>query len=222
MISSDAKKESEGPIFFEPHGDGLEGEGANLKASGASGSGSLRSSSGPTTRAGSSRTKEAEDGDEGVIIAGGGLGIRSVAWQPSGQASHHATGLLAVGGYDEQVHLLTPFADASPDAGDWGMLRPSLDLAKRNFSSTGHFKSSACSFREPTGWIEQTGGRGIVGFLQGSLPVAPPALKADWDKQNPKVGICWMEWDPSGRLLAVRNGESSKRGLKTNSRKETY
>lgn len=112
-----------------------------------------------------------------------------------------------------QVHILSPTAEHD----DWGVL-VTLDLSRRTFHSSvsrpAPHKSKtgfqARVYREPRGWIERSGRRGIVEFdfddrEHGGFPVTVPALKPDWDKANPKAGICWLDWDPAGVYLAVRN-----------------
>lgn len=57
-------------------------------------------------------TKKKKDEDE-LTVAGGGLGIRSVSWNPSGS-------LLAVGGYDDKVSQEQRASTSS--LGDWHFL----------------------------------------------------------------------------------------------------
>ncbi|CAO1636849.1 unnamed protein product [Parajaminaea phylloscopi] len=166
------------------------------------------------TSAKSRTTGAPHDASGPHTIAGGGLGIRVISWQPEGNA---VLGLLAVGGYDGKVHLLGPAVDGS---GEWGSLGTPLDLARKTFNSPladtrrqlKEPRLCAQVHREPKGWLELTGRRGIVPFVvdedpdvHGGFPVSVPSLRPDWDKASPKSGIHWMEWDPSGQFLAIRN-----------------
>lgn len=148
----------------------------------------------------------------------GGLGIRTVSWQPRREAG---VSLLAIGGYDEKIHLLGPYAD-DPEAGEWSTVGPPLDLSRRTFTSPLRVRKQqnaswdsqfrAQVWREPKGWIRLTGSRGIVSFLtdddpegNGGFPISIASLRPDWEKPSPSTGISWIEWDPSGRFLAARH-----------------
>lgn len=106
-ISSDATLDSAETAFFPPHAEQIDG-GREPTAMGSRGP-SLRSSTGSGSFRGQNRTASStqmKDGDEEAsqaFVAGGGLGIRTVAWQPLHKRS--GVGLLAVGGYDEKVSV---------------------------------------------------------------------------------------------------------------------
>ena len=142
-------------------------------------------------------------------VAGGGLGIRCCQWQPVHRDAPIGVGLLAIGGYDERVWLLSPFTD-HPMAQGWGLLstgndsstRSSLDLSKKTIS----IGPATTVFRQ-----QLNDGGDVSCFdavrTSSTSSVAIPALRPDWEKIHPKVGISFLEWDPSGERLAVRNGE---------------
>lgn len=113
-------------------------------------------------------------------VAGGGLGIRKVAWHPSSQ-------FIAIGGYDEAVRILA--------SGDWTEAY-TLDLSERTVQSN--------VWSEPRHWFEATEGCGIVALEQ---IVGPVELRAAAGERNdiPQAGICELAWNNSGSFLAVIN-----------------
>lgn len=143
-------------------------------------------------------------------VAGGGLGIRCCQWQPVRRDAPIGVGLLAIGGYDEQVWFLSPFTD-HPMAQGWGLLgsggdtptRSSLDLSKKTISvgpATTVFRQQAKSNDDDVSHFDA-----VTSMSASSIAI--PAMRPDWEKVNPKVGISYLQWDPSGEWLAVRNGE---------------
>lgn len=118
-------------------------------------------------------------------VAGGGLGVRHVAWHPS-------SAFLAIGGYDERVRILA--------SEDWSEVY-TLDV--RRVALAAH-RPDVSVWREPRRWFEATQGQGIVPFERDVLPIEAPAARQD--ESNPtKCGVCWMEWNWDGTVLAVRN-----------------
>lgn len=116
-------------------------------------------------------------------VAGGGLGVRRLAWHPSGE-------FLAVGGYDEHVRIL--------NQQDWTEVY-TLDVRRTTLATP---QASAVLWRESRRWFEATQGQGIVPLEKQSFPVDPPSFRHD----NPlKHGVCWLEWNRDGSFLAVRN-----------------
>lgn len=66
-------------------------------------------------------------------------------------------------------------------------------------------------WREPNlSWIDATGKRSIVSMESStkSLPATIPTLRVDMASAQPKCGICLMQWNKAGTLLASRNGQS--------------
>lgn len=116
-------------------------------------------------------------------IAGGGLGVRQVAWHPS-------SAFLAIGGYDGHVRILA--------SEDWSEVY-TLDVRRTTLAK---HTSTAVVWHEPRRWFEATEGQGIVALEQSRLPTEAPFLRAD----DPlKHGVCWLEWNYDGSVLAVRN-----------------
>ncbi|TFK56980.1 WD repeat-containing protein 8 [Heliocybe sulcata] len=110
-----------------------------------------------------------------------GLGIRSLAWYPSGM-------FLASGGYDEKIYIL--------DSLSW-LPVVSLDIQRR-------IPTGTAIWREPTGWFEATQGRGFLSFerMQGSQPM--PVTRPDLTKAHPKNGVMQLQWNRSGTYLMAR------------------
>ncbi|KZT30673.1 WD repeat-containing protein 8 [Neolentinus lepideus HHB14362 ss-1] len=110
-----------------------------------------------------------------------GLGIRSVAWHPSGM-------FLAFGGWDEKIHIL--------DSLSWSPVVV-LELQRRVSAGT-------AIWREPTGWFEATQGRGFLSFerMQGSQSI--PVSRPDLTKAHPKNGVVQLQWNKSGTYLMAR------------------
>ncbi|KAF8647930.1 hypothetical protein AX16_006462 [Volvariella volvacea WC 439] len=110
-----------------------------------------------------------------------GFGIRNVAWHPGGA-------FIAVGGWDDKIHIL--------DNVSWSPVA-TLQLHTR-------IPSRVAVWREPQKWLESTEGRGFLSFerLQGSQVI--PFTKPDPTKANPKSGVIQLEWNTNGRLLLAR------------------
>ncbi|KAG6911528.1 hypothetical protein DXG01_011830 [Tephrocybe rancida] len=128
-----------------------------------------------------------------------GLGIRCVAWHPNGM-------FLAVGGWDDKIHIL--------DNLTWTPV-VTFELSSR-------IPNGITVWREPSKWLEATEGRGFLScktaifsdlYLLRSAkstderlrgPYTIPIVKADATKANPKCGAVQMEWNINGSLLCVR------------------
>ncbi|KAF8898871.1 WD repeat-containing protein 8 [Infundibulicybe gibba] len=110
-----------------------------------------------------------------------GFGIRSVAWHPSGL-------FLAVGGWDDKIHILS--------AVGWSEVA-TLELSSK-------IPATINVWREPSDWFESTGGRGFLSYekLQGSQTLN--VTRADQTKPAPKCGAVQIEWNISGNHLLVR------------------
>ncbi|KAL9934652.1 hypothetical protein V8E36_006427 [Tilletia maclaganii] len=130
--------------------------------------------------------KAKESVDE-IAVASGGLGVRCTVWHPSGQ-------MLAVGGYDEQIRILE-----SEFWGLWSTIDLSPHLISQGDSPQVH------AFREPSAWLTDVEGQGIVDYQPASLPLTPPSTRPDLSKPNPKLGVSWMEFNEDGTMLACRN-----------------
>lgn len=116
-------------------------------------------------------------------IAGGGLGVRTVAWHP-------LSTFLAVGGYDGRIRVLS--------SEDWS--EAFVLSTHRATLAAPHV--SAVVWREPRRWFEATQGQGIVSLERDELPIDPPTPRQD----DPlKSGVCWLEWNGDGSILAARN-----------------
>lgn len=178
-IDASALRDSRGPTFASP-------------TSGANSTSILPDD----TRTASTAGEEAAS-----AMAGGGLGIRCCQWQPVPPDAPSRVELLAIGGYDEHVYILTPFTD-HPMAQGWGLLTTSngsasLDLSRRNLSVS----PGTTVYRQPRSAPPDA----CFESSTASQTVPIPALRPDWDKTNPKVGISLLSWDPTGQWLAVRN-----------------
>lgn len=110
------------------------------------------------------------------------LGVRVVAWHPSSE-------FLAVGGYDDHVHVLS--------LSDWSLVF-SLDIsvtALRCMQSLPHV------WVEPYRWFEATGGQGIVPMEISTAVDVPTLLNTD----TLHTGTHWIAWNHDGSVLACRN-----------------
>lgn len=116
-------------------------------------------------------------------IAGGGLGVRTVAWHPMST-------FLAVGGYDARIRILS--------SDDWS----EVFVLSMHRAALAAQHASAVVWREPRRWFEATQGQGIVSLERDELPVDPPTPRQD---DSLKSGACWLEWNGEGSLLAARN-----------------
>ncbi len=108
---------------------------------------------------------------------------------------------LAVGAGDEKVRIL--------ESTEWEEVA-CLDLSSSSIRAS---KDTAAlpvygpliAWREPSSWLEETRGRGIVALEQASLPFSLSASKSDTSRPNTRAGIAWMAWSPEGNLLAAFN-----------------
>ncbi|KIM47892.1 hypothetical protein M413DRAFT_439574 [Hebeloma cylindrosporum] len=110
-----------------------------------------------------------------------GFGIRNVAWHPTGV-------FLALGGWDEKVHIL--------DSLGWS------DVA--TLQLTTRLSSSVVVWREPSKWVETTEGRGFLSYDRLQGPQILGTIRFDPTKANPKSGVAQIEWNLTGSLLMVR------------------
>ncbi|KIK96018.1 hypothetical protein PAXRUDRAFT_32676 [Paxillus rubicundulus Ve08.2h10] len=110
-----------------------------------------------------------------------GFGVRNVAWHPTGM-------FLAVGGWDDKIHIL--------DSLTWSTVS-TLELSSR-------IPSGVTLWREPTNWLESTQGRGFLSYERLQGPQTINLNKVDLTKPNPKSGAVQLEWNKTGTLLLVR------------------
>ncbi|THH10929.1 hypothetical protein EW145_g995 [Phellinidium pouzarii] len=110
-----------------------------------------------------------------------GLGIRCVAWHPSGS-------FIAVGGYDDKIHIL--------DGLSWSCV-VTLELASR-------IPTRVTVWREPSNWIEATLGRGYLSYERPQGTQSIIVNRADASKAYPKSGLVQLEWNANGSLLVAR------------------
>ncbi|KAF9462116.1 WD repeat-containing protein 8 [Collybia nuda] len=109
------------------------------------------------------------------------FGIRNVAWHPSGM-------FLAVGGWDDKVHIL--------DCLTW---RPAITL-----ELSAKIPLNVALWREPSRWLESTQGRGFLSYERLHGLQAITLNRADQTKPNPRSGVVQLEWNITGSLLLVR------------------
>ncbi|KAJ3816063.1 WD repeat-containing protein 8 [Lentinula aff. lateritia] len=109
------------------------------------------------------------------------LGIREVAWHPSGM-------FLAVAGWDDKVHII--------DSLSWSPVT--------TFELSSRISSEVAIWREPSKWLEATEGRGFLSYEKLRGPQTITLNKTDHTKANPKSGAIQLEWNQTGSLLLVR------------------
>lgn len=112
------------------------------------------------------------------------LGVRVVSWAPSGQ-------FIAVGSYDQKVRLLNnltwhPIAEFAHAAKIESDVFPDVVLYIEAEASETE------SIREDLEVVTKR-------------PFNVPCSKLDWDKANPKMGICAAKFSQDGRHLATLN-----------------
>ncbi|KAK0198238.1 WD repeat-containing protein 8 [Armillaria mellea] len=109
------------------------------------------------------------------------FGVRNVTWHPSGN-------FLAVGGWDDKVHIL--------DNLSWSSVR-TLELSSR-------IPAGVNVWREPADWLTATEGRGFLSYERLPSPYSITLNKPDHTKPNPKSGVIQIEWNLTGSLLLMR------------------
>lgn len=110
-----------------------------------------------------------------------GLGIRSVAWHPSGN-------YLAVAGWDDKIYILESLT--------WGPVAV-LELQSR-------IPAGVAVWREPAKWIESTQGRGFIQYERARSPSSLSITRPDLSKAYPKSGAVQLSFNASGTLLLAR------------------
>ncbi|KAF9244583.1 WD repeat-containing protein 8 [Melanogaster broomeanus] len=110
-----------------------------------------------------------------------GFGVRNVAWHPTGM-------FIAVGGWDDKIHIL--------DSLSWSAAS-TLELSSK-------IPSGVTLWREPTNWLESTQGRGFLSYERLQGPQTINLNRVDLTKPNPKSGTVQLEWNKTGSLLLVR------------------
>ncbi|KAF5385412.1 hypothetical protein D9757_005386 [Collybiopsis confluens] len=106
------------------------------------------------------------------------LGIREVAWHPSGM-------FLAILGFDDKVQIL--------DALSWSPVT--------TFEPASKTPSGVVIWREPSRWLETTEGRGFISYEKLRGPYTLALNKVDHTKPNLKPGVVQLEWNQIGTLL---------------------
>ncbi|KAI1789913.1 WD repeat-containing protein 8 [Ganoderma leucocontextum] len=135
-----------------------------------------------------------------------GFGIRFVSWHPSGL-------FLAVAGSDDRVHILETLT--------WNPIA-TLDLPTR-------IPNGVHIWREPSGWLEATHGRGFLSYERIQAPSALPTTAsqvrtrptkppgrstsarpgfASSSSSGPTSGTTQLAFNTSGTLLLVRSAAS--------------
>ncbi|KAJ3734718.1 WD repeat-containing protein 8 [Lentinula guzmanii] len=109
------------------------------------------------------------------------LGIREVAWHPTGM-------FLAVAGWDDKVHIL--------DSLSWSPVT--------TFELSSRISAEVAIWREPSKWLESTQGRGFLSYEKLRGPQTITLNKTDHTKANPKSGAVQLAWNQTGSLLLVR------------------
>ncbi|EKM54295.1 uncharacterized protein PHACADRAFT_123237 [Phanerochaete carnosa HHB-10118-sp] len=110
-----------------------------------------------------------------------GLGIRSVAWHPSGT-------YLVVAGWDDKIHVLESLT--------WGPVAV-LELQSR-------VPSGVNVWREPANWIDATQRHGFIPYERVRPPWTLAITRPELSKAYPKSGVVQLSFNISGSLLLAR------------------
>ncbi|KAI0819785.1 YVTN repeat-like/Quino protein amine dehydrogenase [Trametes gibbosa] len=126
-----------------------------------------------------------------------GFGIRKVSWHPSGM-------FLAVAGSDDKVYILENLT--------WNPIA-TLDLPTRTHDGV-HI------WREPTGWLEATHGRGFLSYERIQTPISlpttssqvrnkftkpPSGVRPSLSTSRGTSGTTQLAFNTSGTLLLIRS-----------------
>ncbi|KAI6108473.1 WD repeat-containing protein 8 [Pisolithus croceorrhizus] len=114
-----------------------------------------------------------------------GFGILHAAWHPTGM-------FIAVGGWDDKIHIL--------DSLTWSAAS-TLELSSR-------IPSGIVLWREPTDWLESTQGRGFISYERLRGPQSISIRRVDLTRPNQRSGAVQLEWNKTGTLLLVRFAEN--------------
>ncbi|KAI3615147.1 wd repeat-containing protein 8 [Moniliophthora roreri] len=109
------------------------------------------------------------------------LGIREVAWHPTGV-------FLAVAGWDDRIYIL--------DSMTWAPAA-TFELAAR-------IPTGVTIWREPANWQESTEGRGFLSYDRLHTPYSLTLNKPDPSKPHPKSGVVQLGWNRTGTMLLAR------------------
>ncbi|KAI0034262.1 quinon protein alcohol dehydrogenase-like superfamily [Vararia minispora EC-137] len=110
-----------------------------------------------------------------------GLGIRCVAWHPSGM-------FIALAGWDDRIHILEHLT--------WSK------VATLNAST--RVPESVNFWREPSNWLEATEGRGFLSYERLNGTHSVPSTRPDPSKPHPKSGAVQLEFNKLGTTLMAR------------------
>ncbi|KAF8605108.1 YVTN repeat-like/Quino protein amine dehydrogenase [Ceratobasidium sp. AG-I] len=110
-----------------------------------------------------------------------GLGIRSVAWHPSGA-------FLAVGGWDDKVHILSSLS--------W--------TAVTTFELTSRVPAGVKVWKEPSKWQTKSQEGSFSEYDRAVGVTSLNITRRDGAKGLPKSGAAQIEWNLTGTMLLVR------------------
>ncbi|EJT97786.1 WD repeat-containing protein 8 [Dacryopinax primogenitus] len=114
-----------------------------------------------------------------------GLGVRCVSWHPN-------SGFVAVGGWDDKLHILAKLAD-------WRAVA-TLEMSVKLGADSG-----INAWREPSGWLEATMHRGFVQYSPAFLPLSLPSVRPDPSRVPLRSGASYLSFSPCGRYLLARS-----------------
>ncbi|CEL57758.1 WD repeat-containing protein WRAP73 OS=Mus musculus GN=Wrap73 PE=2 SV=2 [Rhizoctonia solani AG-1 IB] len=115
-----------------------------------------------------------------------GLGIRSVAWHPSGA-------FLAVGGWDDKVHILSSLS--------WTVVT--------TFELNSRVPLGVKVWKEPSNWLTKGAEGSFSEYDRGVGITALTITRRDGAKGLPKTGAVQIEWNLTGTMFFVRYESTS-------------
>ncbi|CAE6425362.1 unnamed protein product [Rhizoctonia solani] len=115
-----------------------------------------------------------------------GLGIRSVAWHPSGA-------FLAVGGWDDKVHILSSLS--------WSVVI--------TFELSSRVPLGVKVWKEPANWLTKGSEGSFSEYDRGVGITALTITRRDGAKGLPKAGAAQIEWNLTGTMFFVRYESTS-------------
>ncbi|CAE6521334.1 unnamed protein product [Rhizoctonia solani] len=115
-----------------------------------------------------------------------GLGIRSAAWHPSGA-------FLAVGGWDDKVHILSSLS--------WTVVV--------TFELNARVPLGVKVWKEPANWLTKGPEGSFAEYDRGVGITALTITRRDGAKGLPKTGAAQIEWNLTGTMLFVRYESTS-------------
>ncbi|KAL5641245.1 hypothetical protein ACGC1H_001658 [Rhizoctonia solani] len=115
-----------------------------------------------------------------------GLGVRSVAWHPSGA-------FVAVGGWDDKVHILSSLS--------WTVVV--------TFELNARVPLGVKVWKEPANWLTKGPEGSFAEYDRGVGITALTITRRDGVKGLPKTGAAQIEWNLTGTMLFVRYESTS-------------